>query len=349
MSYFPKFLESGGVLQAGMSTSDSSVNPASLLLRGVVLATYVADDPNYPNAAATDAKAAAVYCDVLCYTGWAGMRYVYFTQVLVSQDVGGMQRGHIWKPRAASIDVTGNTFDVNQATNPADMDGDHVLVGFMDGNVSNPVILRGIPHPSVDIGRTASDAIGVRTQLVLADGDPDFIKHHGSFYGITDTGDFKVDTSSANDGSVDANGFEPAPPTDGSKGNHLYNIEQHSQRLTSMLNMGASPPTAVMTELFALAGYILDFMAQTPAWQIKAGSNNVVNLANSGAATTMAVGDGSKHVAIVESLQTLWGSLVTYLNNHQHPTGVGPSGFPVTMATTWDSSINSTKVSIPNG
>lgn len=74
----------------------------------------------------------------------------------------------------------------------------------------------------------------------------------------------------------------------------------------------------------------------------------------SGGDTKMTVGDGAKHVAIVEHLEALWGDLKTAMDTwdtHTHPTGVGPSG-PAAQPSSvpaWDGSINSTKVSIPDG
>jgi hypothetical protein len=72
------------------------------------------------------------------------------------------------------------------------------------------------------------------------------------------------------------------------------------------------------------------------------------------AAAKLTIGDGSKHVAIVEALQQLYTQLKAKLDvfdTHIHPTAMGPSGppTPVITAPPWDASINSTKVSIPNG
>lgn len=69
---------------------------------------------------------------------------------------------------------------------------------------------------------------------------------------------------------------------------------------------------------------------------------------------TLTLGDGAVHAAIVEKLETLWGQLKSAMDTwdtHTHPTGVGPSG-PASVPSNvpaWDSSINSTKVSFPDG
>ena len=69
-------------------------------------------------------------------------------------------------------------------------------------------------------------------------------------------------------------------------------------------------------------------------------------------------GDSSKHVAIVETLETLWDNMSTWLDGHTHPTGMGPSGPPMpntsghdpetTFSPLWNELINSTKVTIPD-
>ncbi len=98
-------------------------------------------------------------------------------------------------------------------------------------------------------------------------------------------------------------------------------------------------------------------IAVTPTSTVEITSNlqNVLTLALEGALTTMQVGDGLKHVAVVETLQALWTSMKatidTWANTHTHPTGVGPSGVATPSLSTdiWNVSINSTKVSIPDG
>jgi hypothetical protein len=67
----------------------------------------------------------------------------------------------------------------------------------------------------------------------------------------------------------------------------------------------------------------------------------------------MTVGDGTKHVAIVEALQELWTQTKTKVDLHDqhiHPTSMGPSGppNPLIQMPDWNSAINSTKIKIPD-
>jgi len=83
-------------------------------------------------------------------------------------------------------------------------------------------------------------------------------------------------------------------------------------------------------------------------------SGSTVKFEAKDADATMVLGDGAVHAAIVEKLEALWGQMVQAMSTwdtHTHPTGVGPSG-PAAVPSNlppWDSSINSTKVSFPDG
>ncbi len=217
-------------LGAGVNQSGVPVVPRQygakangLMVRGVVTATYVLDDESHPQSD-VGASPTAVYCDVLVYSSMRNMRSRFVKTVLVAQERSGLHSGHIWKPRPATFDVaTENTFDPERGTNPASMDGDHVLIGFMDDNLNQPIILRSIPHPSADLGND-DKPIGHRIKLKVVDGDPDFWKHHGSVYGVEDNGNFMVDTRFAHDGVFQEDGTEKPPPTDGS-GSQFFDLQ----------------------------------------------------------------------------------------------------------------------------
>jgi hypothetical protein len=240
---------SGTLLQSGIpkrSAPFGLMRARGLLLRGVVTATYLVDDPNHPRA---DDEPVAIYCDVLCYSSVAGTRWRFLPHVLVAQDRGAMHSGRVWKPRAATLDVTGSTVDLDKATNPAHLDGDHVIVGFFDDSLNQPVILGGVPHPSADVGNEERGA-GHRLRLRQADGDPDFWKHHGALFGIDTDGNFEVDTTFANDGNLQEDGKEQDPPTDG-KGSQSYRLPLDAEYRVAFLDMGdpASPEEKVYLQV----------------------------------------------------------------------------------------------------
>ena len=74
----------------------------------------------------------------------------------------------------------------------------------------------------------------------------------------------------------------------------------------------------------------------------------------SGGDAELKVGDGAKHAAIVEALEMLWGQTEAAINgwqSHTHPDGfgsTGPAASPPNFPS-WDSAINSSKLSFPDG
>lgn len=110
--------------------------------------------------------------------------------------------------------------------------------------------------------------------------------------------------------------------------------------------------------------------------EVKLGGGATLQATDNEGDATLTVGDGAKHVAIVEELKTLYNDLKTELNtlksdhgSHTHPFGPAPStnvtaiGAPVTTTgntsppaspstanfPSWNSAIESTKVAIPEG
>lgn len=236
--YRSRVLQTGTRLQSGIPKRFPRMRPGDatgMIFRGVVTATYVTDDENHPFTGQTDAVPTSVYCDVLAF----GRRWRFIPKCLVAQERSGLHSGRIWKPRACSMTLTGDPVDLNRGTNPAKLDGDHVLVGFLDGNANQPIILKALPHPAADVGNE-DFGTGHRLKLKVDDGDPDFVKHNGTFFGVDKQGDFYLDTTHANDGELlDATGeegHEAEPPTDG-KGAVNVNMPQDAVWTLQLLDM----------------------------------------------------------------------------------------------------------------
>jgi hypothetical protein len=91
----------------------------------------------------------------------------------------------------------------------------------------------------------------------------------------------------------------------------------------------------------------------TSAMTVQIGGDSLKVEANGGDAT-LKLGDGAKHVPIVEALQQLWTQTKAKADAHDlhvHPTAMGPSGppNPALQMPEWDSAINSSKLSMPDG
>jgi len=364
------------------------------MVRGVVIATYVVDDPNHPEksdqyAETYEGKPLAVYCDVLSYSFRRNNRFVAFPRVLVSQDRGNMHSGRIWKPRATTKDVTATEWTADGGTNPANMDGDHVLVGFMDDDLTQPIILCGIPHPNADNGKlntdvqaTDEDLVGKGRfrQLRKIDGDADFFKHNGAYYGVDDIGNFVIDTTFAYPTATfeadNEQAVEPEPQTDGS-GSVTVRLPMDARWSVQLLDMtDPTAPVPVMKRDLTKDGnedyfgedsvykiVIADFSdPENPdplATMTLAKDKFEIDIVDAGGFVQalidggacfkfegkdgdakLTVGDGAVAVAIADHLETLWGDLNTWLDGHVHPTGVGPSGPPSPPNSTTDAPWN---------
>lgn len=221
----------GEVLQGSMPKSavvpiTERSSSRGLLVRGVVTKTYAYDEGSAVTTDSGGRDQIAIYCDVLVYSGLEGTRSAFLPRCLVSTDRGGVHEGEIWRPHAATIDIGNDVIDSEfRGTNVADLDGDHVLVGFLDDDFSLPVILRGIPHPNADIGNQFK-LPGTRLRLRAADGEPRFWKHHGAFFGFDRDGDFFLDLTKAHRGAIVSDGSEPAPLENGTSGNALFSIQK---------------------------------------------------------------------------------------------------------------------------
>lgn len=347
-----RILPNGTRLQSGIPKRQAPVTAGAangLLMRGVVVATYVTDSQGHPVEQAGDGvKPTGVYCDVLAYPGRSNQRWVFLPRCLVTQDQAGMQSGRVWKPRAATMDITGDPLDVEKGTLVSNMDGDHVLVGFLDNNLSQPVILGGIPHPSRDEGCDEWD-VGHRTKLKEADGDPDFLKHKGAYFGISDAGDFVVDTTrSFKEADLQEGGIENVPAMDGSTGNYTVKLQKGAKLRVEIdlkkIDSGVDEDTAAKPAVFEFDETGLTITLEDGGLTLKSAGKD--------GNATLKVGDGAKHVTIEEHLKDFYtNSIKKAWDSHTHPTGMGPSGPPVEtpVMDPWDASIQSTKVTIPDG
>lgn len=354
--YEGSIVGSGTRIQAGIPTRmvNSERKANGLLLRGVVTATYVSDESGHPmNDYLGDSlrEPIAVYCDVLVYPSIPGQRWFGFHNVLVSQPVGGMHRGHIWKPRASTIDLSKKPLE-DQTSNPADQDGDHVLIGFLNDSFDQPIILRGLPHPAMDTGHENNSLLGRRMKLTVVDGDPSIIKHHGTFYGVDTEGNFLLDSTWANDGKLQDDprlGYEKDPPTDG-KGTVHFRLPQDANFDLVLYDM--SIPAA--------PNEVMKFSLDKNELHLQITQGETLAIQEDGADATLVLGNGAVPVAVASRLETFYNAVKasleafnSMLTGHTHggvTAGGGMSGPPSTSLSlsSWDSRINSDKLTIPD-
>lgn len=196
-----------------------------LLLSGVVVTTYVQTDDASPFPAGVMDDPVAVYCDVITYSSAEGLYSAFLRGVLVLGH--GMHHGHVWRPRAASQDVRTGTLNAD-TMDPRDLDGDHVLISFLEDNLSKPIIVGLLPHPRTGLGNAALPAAGHRMRLKVADGNPELWKHQGTFHGVDNDGNYLLDTTRAHSGKYDVSGNE-VPVPDDAHGNVIVKVNRRAK------------------------------------------------------------------------------------------------------------------------
>ena len=310
----------GRVIQSSIPTAPRASTPGGQTFRGVVIAVYVYDSADGLDAMANAPTYNGIYCDVRTYGRWNQI----IRRVLWTSDRQGMHEGAIDLPRPTTLDTAGD-LNVN-ISNPASMDGDHVIVGFLEDDWAQPYIQRSIPHPSSDIGNDGKD-LGQRMRVTDADGHPRFRKHRGVAWGVDKDGNYLIDARTAHKGEYQENGKEPDPAEDGSSGNYVVKLPKAST-VTISIEDGAT-----------------------------------LTLTDKDGAATLTLGDGAVKMAVADHLEVLYGNLkaefdafnADYLA-HTHlyafgPTGPGSGGTPPAGAFTapdWDPNINSDKLTTPD-
>lgn len=348
------------------------IGARGLQLRGAVLRVYTSDaeDNRLSNATVTrnvpanrqaiyltargprtqaPARRRVLYCDVFVYTSFRGMRFTLLERVLIPQPAGGLHTGTIWRPRATTkrLDLREGTRQIN----PADLDGDHVIVSFLDDDLAQPFVLANIPHPQSDVGQPASRrSLAVRT----ADDHPKITKHNGIEYGVTGEGNFVVDLVRANDGKTDDQGRAPRLPTEPVS---VSNIEVPStagsvditlrggQTVRIRILDPDTPDDATKAAIFEITGSIVKIGP-------KADDAVVMHLAESGNRGALTLGDGSNAAAISQKLEALYTQLKTFLDSATVLTALGPSSpllstSPVPVTPPWDAAIQSHRLTFP--
>lgn len=348
-TYKPARTRAGTLLQSSVpKRQNGSLRANGLLLRGVVTATYVLDADDHPYASEGSlqpgnkaATPVGVYCDVLLFPSIPGQRWVGLKYVMVMQEGGaGLHGGRIWMPRPARVDLHQG---ICPTSDPAYMDGDHVIVGFLNDAMEMPIILGGLPHPVLDLGRAEGD-LGVRMGLKLADGNPDLRRHNGVHWGVDGIGNFLVDTRRAGDGELESDGREKLYPTDPTKGNQTLNLPKEAKLQVVIYDM-ADPENP--SELARLA-------FQKNGLEVTLEEEPELRVEGKAATAKLTLGDGAVKAAIANHLKTLYNSLKSKLDafdSHVHPHPQGPTGATTTPieAPAWDSAIESNHLLIPDG
>lgn len=199
----------------------NSRSARGLLLRGVIEQVYLYDEGDDQAGSAvqrptrsspTGEKATAMFADVFVYSSVPNAPTGIIPRVLITHGNSGIHDGDIRVPRGIRIPVGAVTRQqVQSNVSPADLSGEHVLVGFMDNSLLQPVVVAWLPHPRSDLGKNASTTdLGARLRPVSDDKNPRLWRHQGAYWGVDADGNFIFDGQQAHRGyqgdGVAANG-----------------------------------------------------------------------------------------------------------------------------------------------
>lgn len=201
----PRRTLSGAVIQAGIDARPrvevAQFDPRNRPFRAVVLETrLVGDEENL--------RGRSVECDVLLVRSGVVIRSA---QVL--QKTHGVNNAHgLWVPKPTTRDVVDPSHPLNLArthsrrgtpigaiTPPGNVDGEHVLLDFIEGNVDYPIIVGALTHEQTN--RVIETGDGWREGSSETRGNPrggEFYTHHqGAELRVNERGDVLIDTVGA--------------------------------------------------------------------------------------------------------------------------------------------------------
>lgn len=212
----------------------------ALHLRGVVVNVDL-----YDTADSQGNLPSQVYVDVLIYSGLRGVRPCALAKrVMVLEPYAGMGEGSTRRPRACTMPAGITELDDLAGYNLADLDGDHVALGFFDQDVSIPFVLGFLRHPKAPaVLKPAS-----------GDGRPWLEVRNGATVGVDAAGAYVIDLTVSHDGSQPA----PSPPGGGPvtiklTGAHTLTIEVDGAPCLVVAGGGAAASATVGNGAQALA------------------------------------------------------------------------------------------------
>ncbi len=228
---------SGIVYQSGLDIRPrgayAPLQPHRGPYRAVVVNTYVSDtdDRSYRQ------EAAKVTCDVVLVRSGQHIKHVP-----VQQPSWGENDAQSWIPKESTRVISGNealNVDVLRSSRGSyqrpitpldDLDGDVVLLDFIEGDLRSPIIIGALPHPKSK--RTPIEGIG-HTEGVGGDEDRGkvyrreaYFRHAGVEARVSGIGDVLLDTVGATDDRVDED------PEHGDSAGHVRVRLKDTQRLS---------------------------------------------------------------------------------------------------------------------
>lgn len=179
---------------------------------GIVIAVYYADDLVVQR----QFRTRQILCDVALVRGG------FISRVPVLQHGYSITNGSLWEPAATNGTVSGQPLRlVSSAEGPAtffdDLNGEHVLIEYLNGSRHQPIIIGALPHPATQRTQGGHDPAPLPTytpgeveRLQAAPSGPEsWLAHQGTVARVDRAGNLRVDLEGAgtnNDGRTQPDG-----------------------------------------------------------------------------------------------------------------------------------------------
>jgi hypothetical protein len=213
--YKPRMIRGGSVLPSGINPRLRTARPtvSRAPFRAVVVATRTIDEPG-------NLRGVSVECDVILVHTQVAVR-----AVPVLQRTHGVNNAMLWIPRPTTRQIGGTGQPLNvtrvlsrrgafvgEPTPLGELDGDMVLVDYIEGNPDLPIIIGALPHEQTNRlvnGETGwREGQGAETRGV-PNRDEFYLHHQGAEVRVSETGDVLIDTVGAyEDGSTEDAGAD---------------------------------------------------------------------------------------------------------------------------------------------
>ncbi len=213
----------GRVMKSGLNLQDEEARrdyvPQGGIYRAIILKTYATDDPVRTEGQRKDSsRLFEVECDILLTRAM-----VRWPRVPVQQPFHGRSDGALWIPRPCTRVIGGQEMNFTRVSkkgsleklpmNLEDLDGDQVLVQFIEGDPEMPIITGAMTHTKtkrlVIEGGGWSES-GGGTERGKPHKNEQYLRYRGTEVRINDQGDLLIDTVGANHAQDDAETPNPA-------------------------------------------------------------------------------------------------------------------------------------------
>lgn len=244
---------------------------------------------------------------------------------------------YLLKP--AAMVIPSGSMDLNTHGPCTDTDGDRVVVQFLNGSASNPVITGILSH--AQRGRQ-DDTLPPRYAHKLELLTPGPVGGAGYTFGSGSAGSTAADLAPVVGDRMVHQAINGTHLALDRNGDLFIDFKAHPDDSKSLPAGAVAKKLVIQNE-----GQDLFVLEKASDGSMK------LHLGQAFTQLLVQVGDGSASVALAEPLMSLYNNLVTQLGSytsHTHATGMGPSGpalIPVNPPA-WDTTIASQKVKVPS-